>query len=256
MGKIKNKWFRYEQVREDACGNVFCFAHAGGSAALFAKWKKIAAGTVNFYPVQYPARENRRKEAMPDGARELAEAFVRENRTLLKEKPYILFGHCFGAEICWEIIQLVKEMGEVLPVKLVVSSADSPGDDPMETVQDLTDEAITGKMCKTGYIDPMLMEDREFFDYYKQILLLDKKMMEAYDFRSQVGKKAGCPIISINGSEEEADIVANSEHWEAFADQGYEHTYLDGGHFFFTADPTQMIRFLEKQFQTEGKDGR
>ena len=96
---MAENWFRYEQPIEGSSGNIFLFPHAGSSASFFASWKKGTNHKCGFFPVQYPGRENRRKDTISPSIKELAEAFVKDESELLTKKPFVLFGHCMGALI-------------------------------------------------------------------------------------------------------------------------------------------------------------
>ena len=88
---MAENWFKYEDGAADSRGNVFLFPHAGSSASFFAPWKRNVPHECGFYPVQYPGRENRRRDAVSVTIRELAERFVKDEGELLVQKPFVLF---------------------------------------------------------------------------------------------------------------------------------------------------------------------
>ena len=61
---MSTKWIAHETDQKQDFA-LYCFHHAGGTAAYFAKWG-AEFENIAVLPVQFPMREKRIKEKMPD----------------------------------------------------------------------------------------------------------------------------------------------------------------------------------------------
>lgn len=249
MLKNSNKWFRYEGNQLTAEKNIFCFPQAGSSASFFAKWKSLSDEKVCIFPVQYPGRENRRKEVMPESLVELAGAFVEDNYELLQSKPYILFGNCMGSIICWEIVKELERRGGKLPKVLVVSASTPPTERMLSNVEGLNDSEIIEQLCEMGYVNQSLIAEKEYFDYYMSIMKKDKRAMELYDYAGQKGQKVSCPIVSFNGKYDDEVLNQQALEWEDFTENKFRRVMFEGGHFYLSEDTKGTIECLERYLE-------
>ena len=67
-----NKWVSHYTDNPEGKINLYCFPHAGASSAFFAKWARFFPPEINMRMVQYPMRDNRFTEPLPDTIQELA----------------------------------------------------------------------------------------------------------------------------------------------------------------------------------------
>ena len=102
-----NKWIAHESDKGEG-KTLFCFPHAGGTAAFFAEWGGHIEGTA-VLPVQFPMREKRIREPMPDSIRELVKGFVDDCIDILRERPFAFLGHCSGSIVAYEAAVYLKE---------------------------------------------------------------------------------------------------------------------------------------------------
>lgn len=245
MEKNISKWFRYQGNHEDAEGNIFCFPHAGSSASFFAKWKTLIDKKNCIFPVQYPGRENRRNEKFDKSINTIAEEFVKDNIEILNSKPYVIFGHCMGSLIGWEVVKAVKRFDINPPKALIVSSSAPPDKREIDNAKGLSDDEMIEQLCKMGYIDKAITVEKEFFNYYISIMKTDKEMLDFYDYEAQNGIKSGCPIISFNGKEDDKELLIKSFGWSEFTDDKFEQALFNGGHFYLNNNTEDTIKKIE-----------
>ena len=101
------KWINHQTTHPEASINLFCFPHAGSSSTFFAPWSKYFSNQVNLFPVQYPGRDNRMQDPMPDTLLEMARQMAEESASLF-EKPFVFLGHCSGSFVAFEAHYMEK----------------------------------------------------------------------------------------------------------------------------------------------------
>lgn len=243
---MAENWFKYEDGAADSRGNVFLFPHAGSSASFFAPWKRNVPHECGFYPVQYPGRENRRRDAVSVTIRELAERFVKDEGELLVQKPFVLFGHCMGALICWEIALELQRNSMKMPCAVVVSSSASPAERAIKNADDMSRDDIVDYLCEMGFIDRSITREKEFFEYYMYLMKIDMTLLRNYDYEGQREQKVNCPIYSFNGRDDGKKLLEQSLEWEKFTKNGFEQKLFEGGHFYLSDDPQGVVASLEE----------
>ena len=97
-----NKWIFNERVNENGKVSLFIFPCSGGTASSYHKWHEYLNEDIDIYPVQYPMREKRAKDPMPDSITELAQQFCDECIELIREKEFAFLGHCAGSLVGYE----------------------------------------------------------------------------------------------------------------------------------------------------------
>lgn len=66
----------------------------GRNSLLLSQMAEYLNEDIDIYPVQYPMREKRAKDPMPDSITELAQQFCDECIELIREKEFAFLGHC------------------------------------------------------------------------------------------------------------------------------------------------------------------
>ncbi len=247
MEKKKNVWFRYAGKSEGKSGNIFCFPHAGSSASFFARWKSLAANNCIF-PIQYPGRENRRSEPYPESIEKLAYEFVNDELETLSSKPYILFGHCMGSLVAWEVAKEMKRRGEILPEAIIVSSSVAPSRGLIHDVSNMSDDEAIESLCKLGYISRDIVAEKEFFDYYMSVMKTDRTLLESYNYDAQKDIRFDCRIITFNGEKDDSELISQALEWKNFTVKSFEQVLFGGGHFYLSEDPAAVVKRIETYF--------
>ena len=73
---MKNGWLHGFAPRPAARARLFCFGHAGGSAAVFRKWAELLPADVEMLAVQLPGRGGRLSEPVVDSIPALVERLL------------------------------------------------------------------------------------------------------------------------------------------------------------------------------------
>jgi surfactin synthase thioesterase subunit len=98
--------------RAARCRSPGLFPHAGGSASFYLPVSRALAPVADVIALQYPGRQERRKEKCLDSIDEMADRMA-EILVPLADRPLVFFGHSMGALIAFEIARRLAEQGIV-----------------------------------------------------------------------------------------------------------------------------------------------
>ncbi|MCR5717957.1 MAG: thioesterase [Oscillospiraceae bacterium] len=228
------KWFAHYQYSEKAKINLFCFVFAGGSPTFFFVWKNLFPEEINVLSVLYPFREKRIAEPMPKTTEELVSDFIRDNEKMLFGKPWAVWGHCSGALIGFETAAAMQEQGHPASA-FVVSGCEAPESalDRLMLSNDfssITDEDILNDLLLFGLVDPQLVRDEDFRNYFFPIYRADLEMFRNY--RYDKSKKLSVPSIVMHGTEDKMVSAERSRLWAEVPGGQMEFREFHGGHYF------------------------
>ena len=198
--KKKYKWFSFTSEHETSEYNIFCFPHAGAGASIYAPWGKTLPERYSFFPVQLPMRENRKSEVLPQSLQELGREIAEDNAEMFRSKPFILFGHCFGALAAYETARHLQQNENCSPALLILASSIAPRiiSDPFDL--DGMDKAqLTEHFINIGYISKEMADSQAYLDFFIPALKEDCKLVYKYIPDGTVLK---CPIYAPFGSDD------------------------------------------------------
>lgn len=165
--------------------------HAGGSSAIFKRWKKKIA--YNVLNIEYPGHWTRMNEPLIDTFVALAEDVV---HTIEKKIPFgakvYIFGHSVGAIIAWHISPVLIDIGYDMR-GLFLSGSQSPGSFPEKSIlKSATDSQMLQMIgYKTEEHDEAI--NKQFMDTFFPILKNDLRVCKSFfcdghyvDIRSHV----------------------------------------------------------------------
>lgn len=234
---MTNKWFAFGAERENASLSLLLFPFAGGCPSAFVQWKNKLTDDISIYPVQYPFREARRKETLPDTVRELAETLVRENEAVFSGK-YAVFAHCAGAAIAYETVLEARKMYGTEPEFMIVSGAEPP-EYSLESLKYLSQAEETeflDYLISRGFADESVRKNSAFLSYYLPIIKADFTLMFSY-IMTRDEEPLHCPLYIFRGDDDKVIDVNRLEDWKKYTTAETSERIFDGGHYYFTNDP-------------------
>ncbi|BFO16870.1 hypothetical protein SHKM778_32580 [Streptomyces sp. KM77-8] len=101
-----------------------CLPHAGGSASYFFPVSRRLSSVADVLVVQYPGRQDRRREPCLGSVADLADALAGELLPL-RGGPLVLFGHSLGATVAFEVARRLEAEGAP-PLALFASGRRAP----------------------------------------------------------------------------------------------------------------------------------
>lgn len=226
---VESKWFNY-CIENGKKANFFCFPHAGSGASVYAAWGDIISQYFNYFPIQYPMRENRRAEKMPASIKELAESIAKENIATFREKPCIFFGQCLGALIAFETIIALNKLSVKTPSLIIAAGCPSPGTSFVsEFSEQINNSDVAEYFVKLGYISKEVAENKMYLDFFMPVLRSDYFLMQNY--KADKGERIDCSVMTVYGQNdtEVNDVTLND--WKKYTNANVLEKKYEGGHF-------------------------
>lgn len=235
---VARPWIRWLHGRPtDDEPVAICFPHAGGMAsALFGLSKQLASRRRTGV-VQYPGRQDRRREAPMTDLRVAAER-VSDELSSLESAEISFYGHSMGAVIAYECARIVHDTDPTRVGSLVVSGAGAPSSAEAGSAGDLTVDGLR----RAGGLDSAVWQDDEAAALYTALLTRDHQAVAAYRFRP--GSILACRVLSIVGSRDPLVSPAGAASWEHLTTGPFVLHVVDAGHFYADAAQAQVFELI------------
>lgn len=226
-------------IIQDKKLRVVVFPHAGGGT-LFYRDFKSAFKHSDVSVIQYPGREEKYAQVMPDTVGELADEIFREYRDLFKS-DYVIWGHSMGSTVGYEVAKRCEEILHNPPIAFFSSGASAPCSPTTKKVKLSvdSDKDFEELMDMYGGISDELRHDKDFCDYFYPIIRGDMKLLS--DYRDNDHIKLRCPVRLIEGTEDGCII----DKWKFYTDFDVNVKYHNGGHFFINDHKQEIADYIE-----------
>jgi surfactin synthase thioesterase subunit len=236
-------WFHCSSPSRSASHRLFCFPHAGGSAAFFHPWAKDFATAIELHAVQYPGRAGRIAEPLIDDANELAELVTGAMSPLL-DRPVGLFGHSMGGTIAYEVARLLSERGN-LPVHLFVSSARAPHDRAdIEQHAEKDDTDLIAHLSKLGDTNADALSEPELCEIVMPYIRNDFKLIETY--KERPGPRLTFPVTALTGNADPFLDADRASKWREVTTSKFTLRVLPGDHFYLVPQRSKVIDDIQR----------
>ena len=239
--EMDSSWIAFQKENDEAKYDILLFPHSGAGASVFASWGKVfQRNHFNFYPIQYPMREGRKNEKMPDSLTEMAKEIAESLMEVFKKNQYILYGRCTGSLIAYEVAKYVYKKLGTHPKLFVAVSALSPSDAKLEPMDSKASSKEWAKrFIDLHFLDPNVVQDEMFLEFYMPVLKADYKMQA--DYQCTLNYQLECPIYTLYGKEDEVIVSEKLEHWQIFTKNQVHKVGFLGGHFFENRENIEEI---------------
>ncbi|KAG7219430.1 hypothetical protein INR49_009264 [Caranx melampygus] len=171
------------QRRPDAVSRLICFPWAGGGSIHYARWGKVLSSFVEVLSVRLPGRESRAQEPFFTHMQQVVDEAVAALLPLLREKPFALFGHSFGALTSFAVADVLKRNYDLEPVHLFLSGASAPySETRINAVKrsHLSDQDFLQWLRSIGGTPPELLSNPEVLKLFLPALKADLRVVESY----------------------------------------------------------------------------
>jgi surfactin synthase thioesterase subunit len=222
-------WIRSFQPVRPGAVRLICLPHAGGSASFYLPLAEALAPAVGVLAVQYPGRQDRRRETSIATIEELADQ-VHEVLRPIAGEPLALFGHSMGAVVAFEVARRLRRAGSLAPIRLMVSGRRPPSAYRNERVHRLPDADLIAELRLLGAPNLELLSDPEIAAMVMPSIRSDYQAIESYRYR--LGPKLDCPMTVLVGDQDPRVSVAEARSWAQHTTGATEVQVFPGGHFF------------------------
>jgi pyochelin biosynthetic protein PchC len=217
---------------------AICFPHAGGMASAMFGLSKHVASRRRAGVVQYPGRQDRRREAPLTDLGAAARCLSGE-LSALESSRISFYGHSMGAILAFESARIVHDREPARVGALVVSGAAAPSWPGTESFGHLT---VDGLRQAAGW-DSAIWQDDEMAELFLSLLTQDLHAVTSYQFRR--GAPLNCRVLAIAGSQDPLVSVASAAAWEHVTTGPFALEVVDAGHFYRNAAQLQVYDLID-----------
>lgn len=226
-----------------------CLPPAGKGGSVFRTWQTSAPEAIEVLAVQLPGRETRMQEPPIDDIETLASKIADALIPFLRQ-PLVLFGHCYGAVVAFEV---ARRMPEDFVGLLGVSSCRAPhllaptgwSTRGRSSVEDVA-------MVRDAYGDSVADLPAELLDELMPGLLADLIAMDRYNCSQPV--KLACPIHLFVWEQDHTVRPPEGLAWEQYTASRFTSTLLNGSRDVLAAQGAGIAKAIFNDL-TQGEAG-
>ncbi|EMD28747.1 thioesterase II family protein [Amycolatopsis azurea] len=223
---------------------LFCFPHAGASAAVYREWIPAAGGDLVVLPVQLPGRAERGRETPHHDVESLVEAAIDGLGDALTG-DFAFFGHSVGALTAYLLTRRLAERGATLPKHLFVSGRAAPQlPDTRLQLRDLPDERLATELHALGGLPDVLRRERELLAMFLPLMRADLAVNETY--RHVPGEPLPVPLTVFGGDRDPRADLDELAAWLELAADSTMVTY-PGGHFYLEQRVAELLGVIQRK---------
>lgn len=235
-------WVRCFHPAPERPVQLVCFPHAGGSASFYFPVSAQLQTTAEVFAVQYPGRQDRRRETSPGDLHTLADQVHGALRDSLRgHRPTVFFGHSMGATLAFEVARRHEAQGGRI-AHLFASGRRAPSRVRDEHVHRLSDEQVVEELQLLAGTDTALLGDDEILRMILPAIRSDYEAIETY--RCTPGATVAAPITVLTGDSDPKTSRDEAESWRDHTSGPFDLHVRPGGHFFLGSDAPAIIAML------------
>lgn len=240
-------WIRRYHPAPGSTRRLVCFPHAGGSASYFHPVSARFAPEVDVVSLQYPGRQDRRREPLVDTIEGLADLVAAELLTLT-DKPTVFFGHSMGAALAFETAWRLERHGAAAPRLLIASGRRGPTTFRDESVHERDDNGVIEEIKLLNGTNSALLADEEILRMALPAIRSDYHAIETY--RCEPGRTVSCPITAFTGDSDPRTTIDEARAWQDGTTGAFQLKVFTGGHFFIGERPREVNAEIARQLES------
>lgn len=234
---MDNSWLRrLSPASATESHKLICFPHAGGSAISFGPLAECVGPEYEVFAVQYPGRQDRRREPLVGNIPDLVDGLLPELIAAVEDaKDFSLFGHSMGSVVAFEACRRLEHESGASARVLFASGRRAPSAAlPELRVHLLNDRELGEQLLRFGGTPAALLEDPEFRQLILSIVRNDYRAIETYECSADA--MVSSPIVAIAGDRDPDASLAEIEVWGSHTTGSFFAKSFPGGHFFIDAN--------------------
>lgn len=231
-----------EAEEERPVMNVFCFHHAGGTAASYRKWT-TALLPVRIICVELMGKGTRRSEPFMGNSRQLAQILARQVVIKTGSAPFCLYGHSMGAALAFEVCCNIEKNYGKKPEKLIVAGRQAPQDENLSEFKTyMDDQALIDELRRYGLTPEEVLENEQFMNYYLPEIRRDYELSESFSYHGEITK---VPVIAHAASKDAGADKQRMRRWKEVTANRFEVREFEGSHFFVLEEESYLNCLVE-----------
>ncbi|XP_075995525.1 S-acyl fatty acid synthase thioesterase, medium chain [Genypterus blacodes] len=236
----------------EAVARLICFPWAGGGSMHYARWGNVLNSSIEVLAVKLPGREGRVKEPFFENMQQIVDEVIGVLLPLMKEKPFALFGHSFGALTSFAVADALKKSHNLEPAHLFLSGASAPYSEMRIKAakrSELSDEDFLWWLSSIGGTPPELLANPEVVKLFLPALKADLHVVENYRCNRPDGPFFSCPVTCFDGKE---DMPHDLQAWKDISSGDFTIRMFDGSHFYLKDSENEkvILDYITKYMET------
>ncbi len=229
---------------------LFCLPYAGGSAAIYGKWKKYLDKSIDLVPVELAGRGRRMSESFYDSMSQAVDDTYNIINPLIKQGDYAFFGHSMGTIIAFELCRKILDKGGRQPLHLFVSGRYPPDlKTESEFLSRLPDNEFLQKIFKLGGTSAEIIENKELREIFVPILKADYRIIEEYRYINS-NKKFDYGITAFTGKDDLEVSFSDIKEWGKHTTAQSLFYEFEGNHFFINGKITEITEIINSTLKS------
>jgi surfactin synthase thioesterase subunit len=233
-------WMRRYFPSAEAAVQLVCLPHAGGSAPFYRPVAQALSPRIEVLSVQYPGRQDRRREPLLDSIEALADEVHRAVAATV-DRPFALFGHSMGATLAFEVARRCEEAG-LKPLRVFASGRRAPSTHRDEQVHKRDDDGIVAELRSLSGTDGRVFGDEEILRMVLPAIRNDYRAAETYTCAR--GVRIQAPITALAGDDDPKADRQEVEAWGGHTEGEFDLQTYSGGHFYLMEHSAAVLRVI------------
>lgn len=229
-------WLRRYHPAPQSARRLVCFPHAGGSASFFHPVSVRFSPEVDVISIQYPGRQDRRREPCCDDIGVLAD-HIAEELLSLPAKPTAFFGHSMGAAVAFEAAWRLEQVKRG-PRVLLASGLRAPSLRRDDGVHLLDDQGVLAEIRRLNGTDAALLDDEDILRMALPAIRSDYRAIESYSV--EAGRQLACPITALVGDADPKVSLVEADGWRMHTTGRFRMKVFGGGHFYLVEQQAKV----------------
>ncbi|MED6271186.1 hypothetical protein CHARACLAT_017617 [Characodon lateralis] len=224
----------------------------GGGSIHYTRWGNVLNSSMEVFAVKLPGRESRAREPFFENMQQIVDEVLAALLPLLKEKPFALFGHSFGAFTSFAVAEDLKKLHNLEPVHMFLSGASAPYSEiriKAPKRSELPDDEFLQWLTSIGGTPQELLANPEVLQLFLPALKADLHVVENYRCSKPDVPFLGCPVTCFDGKE---DIPHDLHAWRNITSGDFTIRMFDGSHFYLkdAGNEKILLDYITKILET------
>jgi medium-chain acyl-[acyl-carrier-protein] hydrolase len=247
-------WFLRPLRRDDAALRLYCLPYAGGTPNAFRSWSRGLPDSVEVVGIRLPGRDSRLRERAFDSWPRLLDAVEEVLRPHL-DRPFMFFGHSFGARVVFELTRRLEAHGLPLPRRLFISGCRAPHVPPPDPdLHIVPRDEFFERVRRMKGTPAEVLQNRPLMQMLEPTLRADMGLHnEPWDTSPQPVR---VPLAALSGTGDEIDPPETMRDWGRYTSAQFAFHPFSGDHFFLHAQEQEVLDTISRYITGAGGDAR
>ena len=224
--------------------DLLCLPCAGGSAAMYMRWRRLLPDWIRVVPIELPGRGARLAEPAATDFDALVERLCDEHAETLQRRPAV-FGHSMGALLTYGIALRQRALGRPQPRMLFVSGSPAPKHRARNLLATRLDDAsLIADLRRQGGTPEEVFESPELLQLTLDTLRSDYRVCDSYTWQRAL--PFDVPVHALAGREDAIGTEALID-WRTTTAGAFSLQWFLGGHFFIRQDEAALLQAIVRE---------